>query len=837
MVETRRTASAKIKAKSTASTRQRTLFEFSSNAAPATEPLVQPVEAAQDHSSELNVHSQTTPAVEEEDRSVDPVVEKLRQASLEPRPLHPFFSQSKSTPSLPPPISETRKPAPATIIEIADDETASEEIMSSKPNPLPEVSGSQEDPIVLDSSPLKPLRRQKANASKDSRPIASLFAPRIPRVAPVSSTSQSPEIVVLEPPDQPVKPKKLASLFARRHPKVLPAQPNSHGVSSKEMDAPFPDIGSQHVRGPQCVYSAPGLPFNRRVERHSSSSTSNITYEPGSLKSLFAEKIDSSSTSPTESTPSDPSIYLDTLPYEDRQHPALTRFITTSQPEAATHQLWVDKWRPTRAEEILGNEENAMYLRDWIHTLELQIQAPELENTIDFKGKGKARAEPSRGTKRPRVVRKVEKKRGKKKRRVDSDDDDDWIVYTDDNFSSAASSPPPFDIPSSPQRSSPPPQLAPITELGVQIQPSLRYIFEPLMNTILLVGPSGSGKTAAVYACAEELGWDVLEVYPGIGKRNGPGVESLIGDAGKNHHVRKMRNADVSATSEALNSLFNESNNSRTSTPQGYKGVEPALANLGLSSIRTPHSVRQSLILLEEVDILFKEDTSFWPAVTNFIKECRRPVICTCNGMCAFHNDKLSSRGLICNCHIDISLIPTQDLPLQTILTFQPCRPPLAASYLQALCFSEGHHMFQRDALLRMYEASAPTRDAIDTPDIPNPAISGDLFTPDLRRTINNLQFLCTSASKSGPASGWEHGEQYTVDKMCDWDGVWEDDWMKGPKSVSADQGVTATVMRAEAPLRDFVLAARQADVVSFVDTYLIRGPWDTQEASRVCYN
>jgi len=41
---------------------------------------------------------------------------------------------------------------------------------------------------------------------------------------------------------------------------------------------------------------------------------------------------------------------------------------------------------------------------------------------------------------------------------------------------------------------------------------------------------------------------------------------------------------------------------------------------------------RQSLVLLEEVDILFKDDTNFWPTIVNFLKDCKRPVIFTCNG-------------------------------------------------------------------------------------------------------------------------------------------------------------------------------------------------------------
>ncbi|XP_028829302.1 ATPase family AAA domain-containing protein 5b isoform X2 [Denticeps clupeoides] len=128
---------------------------------------------------------------------------------------------------------------------------------------------------------------------------------------------------------------------------------------------------------------------------------------------------------------------------------------------------------------------------------------------------------------------------------------------------------------------------------------------DELCNTLLITGPHGVGKTAAVYACAEELGFKVFEVNASS-HRNGRLVLAQIMEATQSHQV-----------------------NGRTpaSRFRSYEGS----ADCSECRCSTENSKREtmSLILFEEVDVVFSEDVGFLAAIKTFMSITRRPVVLT----------------------------------------------------------------------------------------------------------------------------------------------------------------------------------------------------------------
>ena len=404
----------------------------------------------------------------------------------------------------------------------------------------------------------------------------------------------------------PIREKPYLTLAS---PRLIPFQPLPLGKLKQSKhsspDAPFPSASTQHIRDSVMKVQATPISLVRRRRRTSQSPLdSNLSLplnEALNVNKVSNELAGSCYRVRSSEHEADASSILSC---HGDLHPVSSIFGLASELQRVketSQQHWNQKWRPRRAEHILGNERNACYLREWMHALRLHFDSGSSSTTKSTKSK-RNHKKRKRKDQRPEVVREVTRKRKK------AGDLDGWLVGDDDddgdddndlnevydgleNFDGCS-----WD-PSEPR---------PIS-FGKKIR-----------NTILLVGPPGCGKTAAVYACAEELGWNVFEVHPGLGKRGGTHLDDLIGDVGKNHTLPQPL-------------LFHRG---RSEPPSPVKKrPTDAVDTLDTIPENEIHEIHpQSAVLIEEADVVFADEAGFWPSVVAFIRDSRRPVIITCNG-------------------------------------------------------------------------------------------------------------------------------------------------------------------------------------------------------------
>jgi hypothetical protein len=138
-------------------------------------------------------------------------------------------------------------------------------------------------------------------------------------------------------------------------------------------------------------------------------------------------------------------------------------------------------------------------------------------------------------------------------------------------------------------------------------------------------------------------------------------------------------------------------------------------------------------------------------------------------------------------------------------MKFEPCPTPIAASYLQGLCLAE-RSFLNRELLIRLYE-STYTVPSIDLPDTPLNPRTEDVTFPDLRRTINQLQFYSLSCPHS-------LGLQGTLEDLAEWGNL---NTLDGKTSVQLQRSMALL---------------RHSEIVSFIDAFVIRPPMKSPLAS-----
>lgn len=337
-------------------------------------------------------------------------------------------------------------------------------------------------------------------------------------------------------------------------------------------------------------------------------------------------------------------------------HPALLKLYNRIQHELTPFDKgeceplsWGVKYAPESSQEVMQIGKETQILKEWLMALKVESVGISSDNKS---GKRKSRSStPSNAGSKGGVAK---KKRKKKK----DDELADFIINSDEERDEMGEVTDPeendwISAPSGTKKST-----IRAGDKGIEspfggLKESVR-----LVNAVVISGPNGCGKTAAVYAVAKEVGFTVFEVSPGM-KRSGKDILDQVGEMSRTHLVHQAK-----ATPEAATSFF------RPKTVQKLKAEEDALPKVAPGQ-------QQSLILLEEVDLLFEEDKQFWSTVLTLMAQSKRPIVLTCN---------------------DENLLPLNTLPLHAILRFTPPPRELVVDQLLLVCANEGH-LLQRDAV------------------------------------------------------------------------------------------------------------------------------------------
>ncbi|XP_041634457.1 ATPase family AAA domain-containing protein 5 [Cheilinus undulatus] len=292
--------------------------------------------------------------------------------------------------------------------------------------------------------------------------------------------------------------------------------------------------------------------------------------------------------------------------------------------------LWTDKYQPQHSCDIVGNLASVRRLHSWLK--EWKIRADR-----------------------------EEKKKQKEKKEEEGSNDSDWDCGEDDSQDGE----------------------------------------DMLCNTMLITGPTGVGKTAAVYACAQELGFKVFEVNASS-QRSGRLILSQLKEATQSHQVdsqgvnahkpsyfnsygtsssagtmrpgssprkinsprrvvssprkhpqspRGAKRGNLAPTSlanffkmgrptnkDAPNTKKNEQTdasqkdtkaNDSASKHKGSAVKSPATTPKDKANEEQNKKTATSLILFEEVDVIFDDDSGFIAAIKTFMTTTKRPVILT----------------------------------------------------------------------------------------------------------------------------------------------------------------------------------------------------------------
>ena len=359
-------------------------------------------------------------------------------------------------------------------------------------------------------------------------------------------------------------------------------------------------------------------------------------------------------------------------------------------------QDWVHKYTPACADQVLQPGREALILRDWIRALTI--------NSVDFRAIHAPKTRDSSVSSRKATT---------KRKRRRAEELDGFILSSDEEANELCQ------VTDSELRNN---SSSMLRKSAFRSRDTSRIgNREQVTNAVVISGPHGCGKTAAVHAVARELGFEVFEINPGS-RRSGKDILDKVGDMTRNHLIKhahsdqgavakeeaettnllseKLKHDLESGRQGTMNSFF-KSKETPKKSPSKRKGKSEK-QTVQSTPLRKRQNQKQSLILLEEVDVLFDEDKAFWATTLELLVQSKRPVIMTC---------------------AEESMLPLDDMDLHAILRFTHAPEQLAIDYLLLVACNEGH-LLSRGAVLNLYKSKGS----------------------DLRASMTELNFFCQMA-------------------------------------------------------------------------------------------
>ncbi|XP_035786397.1 ATPase family AAA domain-containing protein 5-like [Anopheles albimanus] len=214
-------------------------------------------------------------------------------------------------------------------------------------------------------------------------------------------------------------------------------------------------------------------------------------------------------------------------------------------------------------------------------------------------------------------------------------------------------------------------------------------------NHVVLVGPPGCGKTCNVYAVANEMNFQVLEINASSRRKGRLILQELL-EATQSHQVRK--NAPEGPKGRTVNgNILSSCLQRRPSVNDGAAGKK-----------------KLSLILIEDADIVFDQDEGFVSAINQLVATSKRPIVLTTTNAGCPHLARYMARN--------------------NVIHYVAPGIENVSKFLSLLALVERVQIDQQD-IGRLYARNGK----------------------DMRKTLNELQFYVHSASAGGqsePASG-----------------------------------------------------------------------------------